>query len=253
MSRARTLLDIAGQLARPSIARGTLRDLLELRRDERVPQPPGTVVAAFAEAVAALEGQRFLDEPELQELEARLAAKRTQAGNAAPHTAELDASRALARLCWVVVRARRPELVVETGVAAGYTSAHLLTALALNGTGTLHSIDPGIGKQDDRLGWLVDDAVRGRWTLHRRRSRAALPKLVAGGVDVFVHDGLHTHPTMRWEAGTAGAQLRAGGALLVDDAERNPAFLDWAAGAPTTWARLVETEFPGHHCGLALR
>src|SRR5688500_12760767 len=42
---------------------------------------------------------------------------------------------------YVIVRAAKPKVVVETGVASGISSAHILLALAANESGTLHSID----------------------------------------------------------------------------------------------------------------
>ena len=42
---------------------------------------------------------------------------------------------------YAVVRAAKPAVVVETGVASGMSSAHILRALAANGSGALHLSD----------------------------------------------------------------------------------------------------------------
>jgi hypothetical protein len=242
---------------------GGVRDRLEGRRDTRKPQPPGVRARPVPEVVARLDGAlgadaaALLAEPALAELEAMLAARleTDREGRGDPYPADFKASRTLARLCWTAVRLLRPDVVVETGVAAGYTSAHIAAALEQNGHGELHSIDPVLGGPDfeDAVGWLVPDAARHRQTLHRGRSRRVLPRLLRGlpPVGVFVHDGLHTEATMRWELRAVTSSLAPRAAVLMDDAELNAAFADWGAANAGEWS-LVETEFPGHLCGLAL-
>jgi hypothetical protein len=44
---------------------------------------------------------------------------------------------------YLLVRAARPRVVIDTGVLYGASSAHLLAALARNGGGELHSIEIG--------------------------------------------------------------------------------------------------------------
>jgi hypothetical protein len=104
------------------------------------------------------------------------------------------------------------------------------------------------------VGWLVPDAARHRQTLHRGRSRRVLGRLLRRlpPVGVFVHDGLHTEPTMRWELRAVTPSLAPRAAVLMDDAELNAAFADWAAESRATEWSLVQTEFPGHLCGLAV-
>jgi len=47
----------------------------------------------------------------------------------------------LAPYLYVAVRALKPSIVVETGVGSGMSSSFILRALAMNGFGTLYSID----------------------------------------------------------------------------------------------------------------
>ena len=44
---------------------------------------------------------------------------------------------------YAAIRSLRPEVVVETGVANGVSTAYLLLALDQNGKGILHSIEIG--------------------------------------------------------------------------------------------------------------
>lgn len=150
------------------------------------------------------------------------------------YSAELYAKKVL--LQYAIVRASRPSLVVETGVANGVSTAYLLLALKKNGIGHLHSVGleegsflpPGKG-----IGWLVPEEFRCRWTLHRGDAAQLLPALLRelGTIDVFIHDSLHTYEHMMFEFDQACPHLRPGGFLLADDALWNAAFDDFARKA----------------------
>lgn len=240
---------------------GGVRDRLEIRRDQRRPQPPGVAAVDGAHAFAALsrvlgvQVADALEDPPLVLLEEEL---RTAAGDPAARDAyppNWDASRALARAAYAAVRAVRPAAVVEVGVAAGLSSSYICAALEANGEGHLHSVDPVLGGEDEQrhIGWLVPERLQARRTLHRGRSRRLLgPLLREHRPGVVLLDGMHTEPTMRWEVRRAGALVAPGGVLLVDDAERNPAFARWAMSADTAWWSLVETEHAGHVFGAAV-
>ena len=146
-------------------------------------------------------------------------------------SADLYAKKVLVQ--YITVRAFRPDVVVETGVANGVSSAYLLLALDRNGRGRLHSIELGdsaylpAGKPP---GWIVPEPLRSRWNLLIGDSRQMLPKLLSelGIIDVFIHDSLHTYEQMLWEYRTAYPFLRSGGLLVSDDAAWNLAFEEFS-------------------------
>lgn len=153
-----------------------------------------------------------------------------------PDSCAHDAGAGLARTAWAAVRHLRPERVVETGVARGVTTSVVLAALERNGRGALWSID----LPDLRLAWrggtsaAVPSGLRTRWTYVRGASRRHLPAVLAalGSIQLFVHDGLHTHGNMLFEFDLAWRHLSAGGLLLADDVDSNGAFThfgQWAA------------------------
>lgn len=141
-----------------------------------------------------------------------------------------NGSDTLADLCYAVCRSLRARVVVETGVAHGVTSAYILAALSDNQTGRLISIDlPPLALAPDTLvGYFVPQALRTRWTLHLDSARRTLPQVLVEthGLDVFVHDSLHTYAHMKWELSQAMDALRPGGVLIVDDIEGNRAFVE---------------------------
>lgn len=136
-----------------------------------------------------------------------------------------DADSAFASAVWDATHTLRPNIVVETGVAHGITSALILQALENNGKGHLYSIDlPPLHELN--VGQAVPVALRHRWTYLRGSSRQLLPRLERklSSIDIFIHDSLHTYWTMRFEFSWALKHLRSGGLLLSDDIELNAAF-----------------------------
>jgi predicted O-methyltransferase YrrM len=133
----------------------------------------------------------------------------------------------LGRICYDLCRTLRPEVVIETGVAYGVTSAYILRALAENNKGLLHSIDLPPLAPDARkfVGHFVPSELRTRWALHFGSSKKLLPLLLGfAAPDLFIHDSLHTYRHMSWEFRTALLALRPGGAIIADDIEQNRAF-----------------------------
>jgi predicted O-methyltransferase YrrM len=172
---------------------------------------------------------RFLAEEPLQLIEKEVAerqARLVKADLVPPsfHNARLG----LARLCYALCRAMQPEIIVETGVCYGVTSAFFLQALAINKKGKLWSIDlpplPLSGVME--TGALIPDRLRSRWQLERGRTRRVLPQLASdlSALDIFLHDSLHTYRNMAFEFQTVWPRLRKGGVLLSDDVAMNRAF-----------------------------
>ena len=175
----------------------------------------------------------FLQEEALREIEKRVAEAQAQFVRPAFgqfHNARVE----LARLCYAICRAVQPEVVVETGVGYGVTSAFFLQGLAMNQKGHLWSIDlPPLGEDaDGQCGILVPKDLKSRWHLPRGRARRLLPEVISklSAIDVFLHDSLHTYRNMSFEYRTVWPALRGGGVLLSDDVAMNRAFERFAAG-----------------------
>jgi predicted O-methyltransferase YrrM len=164
----------------------------------------------------------------------------------APFKAIHSADVALARCCYAACRALKPDVVVETGVAYGVTSAFLLQALNENGQGRLASIDlPPLGPNADQFaGIAVPMRLRGRWRLHRGVTKRLLPGLLdeTGPVDLFVHDSLHTYRNMRWEFETVWPHLGDGGMVIADDVQGNPAFKELRNHSLSSWHVFQEAD-----------
>jgi hypothetical protein len=162
----------------------------------------------------------------------------------------LSADPSLARVCYALCRLLCPQVVVETGVAHGVTSAYVLHALDENGSGMLHSIDlpPLAWDADSKAGRAVAAALRTRWCFHRGMTRRLLKPLLedVGQVDLFIHDSLHTYRTMRYEMDLVWPKLRRPAAVIADDVHGNEAFKHFVtATRPGLWAVIKQENKSG--------
>jgi predicted O-methyltransferase YrrM len=133
-----------------------------------------------------------------------------------------------------LIRHRRPEVVVETGVAAGYSSQAMLTALALNGDGRLYSSDfPYFRLEDPQryIGALVEPELRDRWTLRIRGDRVNLPEIVreVRQIDLFHYDSDKPVDGRRFALNLVMPRMSADGVILMDDIQDNGFFRDYVA------------------------
>lgn len=147
-------------------------------------------------------------------------------------------------LLYFTCRFTRPNVVVETGVDYGVSSALILQALEDNGTGILYSIDlPNVEyvapfrhdykdlqlPEGAKTGFAVPSSVRHRWKLILGDARVELPKLLSdiGLIDFFFHDSMHTSDHMTFEFKTAYPYIKSGGIIASDDVHWNSAFDDF--------------------------
>lgn len=142
-----------------------------------------------------------------------------------------DARETLQSLVSVVVRLTEPRVMVETGVARGFTSAVALAAMHDVGHGHLYSVDLPAFEFEGQIavGEAVPDYLKADWTVELGPSRLVLGDLLqrVGPLDVFLHDSDHTYPYQLAEYRLAWPYLRQGGVLLSDDVQ-NPALLTFA-------------------------
>ncbi|MEM3860661.1 MAG: class I SAM-dependent methyltransferase [Candidatus Micrarchaeaceae archaeon] len=144
---------------------------------------------------------------------------------------------------YYIVKKYKPEIVVETGVYRGISSAFILQALDENGAGELYSIDLPLAKyatedgsiafsplgNGEQTGFAIPDRLKRKWHLILGDSRVELPKLLdrLGQIDLFYHDSQHTYEFMMWEYRTVFPHLKSGSLITSDDISWNSAFKDF--------------------------
>jgi predicted O-methyltransferase YrrM len=243
-------------LRRPREFRDRVAGYADLALDRIVNAAPDHEVVSWGRALRDVEArlgsaEAILEEPALRyvEGETRRILRRVHDEN--PRGARWPADSVMARLCYLSCRLIAPEVVIETGVAYGVSSAFILRALEENGSGTLYSVDlPPVRREYERFwGIAVPNELRGRWRLYRGSSARVLPHLLEeiSTVDLFVHDSLHTHKNMRREFDTIWPHLRNGGLLLADDVERNRAFGELQRKKPALWRVVKDREVSPLH------
>jgi predicted O-methyltransferase YrrM len=229
---------------RPREALGRAAGYLDLSLDLLFARPPAYDTVGWDEALRSLESRLgmvsgVLEEPALAEVEENTRRLLAEGRDRDPFSPRWAADSLLARCCYLVCRLLRPDVVVETGVAYGVSSAFILKALEANGRGALHSVDLPPLRREYGMFWgmAVDETLRPRWSLHRGPSGRVLPGLLAevGAVNLFLHDSLHTRRNMRREFEAVWPRLREGGVLLADDVERNNVFGELRRKNPALW------------------
>ncbi len=135
-------------------------------------------------------------------------------------------------LLYFLVRHRKPDRVVETGVAAGYSTQTILAALAANGRGRLFSSDFPYFRFDNPeqyVGHLVDKGLRERWDLFTGGDRANLPQIIArcGTVDLFHYDSDKSYSGRKFALDAVSPHLAPRGLVIMDDIQDNFFFRDY--------------------------
>ena len=125
------------------------------------------------------------------------------------------------------VKLLKPQLMVETGIANGVSSAYILKAMNENNTGKLISIEL---RKDLNAGSLVPENLRVRWQIEYGSSLKVMENMFKehGFIDAFLHDSEHTYGYMLSEYRLAWPHIRDGGLMISDDVGANNAFLEFA-------------------------
>jgi len=133
----------------------------------------------------------------------------------------------LYQICKII----KPKIVVETGVAYGISSAHILLSLKNNQKGKLYSIDGTFRPWETKemIGSIIPDHLKNKWDLIFGKSKKKLEGILfkLEEIDIFFHDSLHTYKNMIFEFETVWPHIKKGGLLISDDIVSNCAFDDF--------------------------
>ena len=138
------------------------------------------------------------------------------------------ASRFLFFLC----RLKKPNTVVETGVALGYSSTAFLQAMRENGSGKLYSSDfpyPGIPDSHNYIGILVPDDLRENWMLFKDGDENNLPKIneLISTVDILHYDSDKSREGRDRALNILAKKLTPETLIIFDDIHENSHFYNF--------------------------
>lgn len=98
-----------------------------------------------------------------------------------------------AEITYLLLRATRPEVVMELGTFHGWSTSWILSALRDNGAGRLHSFD----RIDNVVRNVPEELADGRWTFVQGDIKETLDRVPADTGYLFV-DAAHTSRFARW-------------------------------------------------------
>jgi hypothetical protein len=154
------------------------------------------------------------------------------------------------RLGWyALVRATRPNLIVETGTDKGLGTCLLAAALRRNGAGSLITVDV-----NPESGFLVQPPYA---AVVERRIGDSIEILhdLDTTVDMFIHDSLHTDEHERAELAALDGRFTDRSLVLSDNAHVTTALSEWAEinGRHFLYfaERPIDHWYPGEGFGIA--
>lgn len=124
-------------------------------------------------------------------------------------------------VCYMICRKIKPNYVVETGVANGFSTLSILSALEKNKAGLLWSIDYS-PYPNFNSGWLCKHKDWKNWKLTIAKTSDKLPDILQSlkKIDCFFHDSDHSYKNQMYEYKLAWNYLREEGILFSDDINR---------------------------------
>ena len=126
-------------------------------------------------------------------------------------------------LLYVLVKSKKPQFLVETGVANGISTNAIMSALDEgNSLGSLSSFDVLPETKDAYTG-------KGKWSfqlLDKKRTHKKLSMAAENSplVDIWLHDSNHGYRWQKFEYLLALSKLKEDGVLISDDIDASPAW-----------------------------
>lgn len=156
-------------------------------------------------------------------------------------------------LLYFLTRYLNPAIVMETGVAAGWSSQAVLLALRTNGAGgRLYSSDFPYFRYrgpERLIGVVVDEALKDAWTLQIDGDKHNLPRILeqVDRIGLFHYDSDKSYRGREYALRLVETKLAEKAIVIVDDIQDNFQFRDYVGG--NGWPFKV-FEFRGKYLGL---
>ena len=158
-------------------------------------------------------------------------------------------------LLYFLTRHLNPACIVETGVAAGWSSQAILTALKNNGAGgKLFSSDFPYFRYknpEELVGYVVDESLKENWRLFIDGDQNNLAKIIAAmkdPVDLFHYDSDKSVEGRNFAYQMVAPKLAENAIVIFDDIQDNLHFKDFVTGSP--WLYKI-FKFEGKYIGLS--
>ncbi len=156
-------------------------------------------------------------------------------------------------ILYFITRYIKPLHIVETGVAAGFSSFSFLRALDKNGKGRLYSSDFPyfrIPNPEKYIGIIVDDYLKNKWELFIDGDKSNLPKILnqIDKIDIFHYDSDKSYKRREITLNKIKNALHDNSIVLMDDIQDNSFFYDYVnENKQKNWNIF---EFEGKYVGM---
>lgn len=157
-------------------------------------------------------------------------------------------------LLYALTRKLKPDAVVETGVAAGFSSAAILSAMDKNAKGHLYSSDFPyfrLPNPEQYVGVVVEPPLNARWSLHLKGDDENLPAIISeltGKIGLFHYDSDKSYNGRATAMKTIVPHLADGAIVIMDDIQDNAYFHDYVTARPgSDWAVFL---YEGKYIGV---
>ena len=135
-------------------------------------------------------------------------------------------------LLYFLTRYLKPTVVVETGVAAGFSSKAILAAMKINDRGRLYSSDFPyfrLANPEKFIGVLVDRELRSLWSLRLLGDRKNIPEILGEvtAIDLFHYDSDKTYAGREYALQAIESALSPSSVVVMDDIQDNLFFRDY--------------------------
>jgi predicted O-methyltransferase YrrM len=155
-------------------------------------------------------------------------------------------------ILYFLTRKYHPNVIIETGVAAGWSSRTFLTAISKNNSGHLYSSDFPYFRLDNPekfIGILVPKNLKSNWTLNIRGDSEALNEFLTkvSEINLFHYDSDKSYAgrKMAWE--TVSKKLSRSAIVIFDDIQNNLHFKDLVEKLNVKYSIF---EFEGKYLGM---
>ncbi|MEV4299041.1 class I SAM-dependent methyltransferase [Microbispora rosea] len=140
-------------------------------------------------------------------------------------------------LLYLMTRLIRPALALETGVAAGWSTAAILAAMRANDTGHLLSSDFPffrLAAPERYIGYVVPDDLKQRWSLRIKGDRRNLEEFLLPDtrVDLVHYDSDKTRNGREFFLRRVRPHLTDRHVMVMDDIQDNLVFREYAERQP---------------------
>mgnify|MGYP006423334905 CR=1 FL=1 len=143
-------------------------------------------------------------------------------------------------LLYFVTRFIKPNTIVETGVAAGFSSLSFLKALEKNNNGRLYSSDLPyfrLNNPDQYVGIIVDGKYKNRWELYLDGDEVSLDKITTkiNKIDLFHYDSDKSYSGREFAINKVSSLMDNSSIIIMDDIQDNSFFHDYVYDKIVNW------------------